>query len=47
MSSASLAVAHLAHTDSARIAALSVAIALNLTVIVIASRPITPDQLSV
>ena len=47
MSSASLAVARRQHPDSARIAALSVAIALNLAVIVIASRPITPDQLSV
>ena len=47
MSSASLAVVRRHHPDSARIAALSVAIALNLAVIVIASRPITPDQLSV
>jgi protein TonB len=47
MSSASLAFARRQHPDSARIAALSVAIALNLAVIVIASRPITPDQLSV
>ncbi|WP_158755109.1 energy transducer TonB [Dyella sp. S184] len=47
MSSASLAVARRAHPDPARIAALSAAIALNLAVLVIASRPITPDQLSV
>lgn len=46
MSSASLAVAHRAHPDSARIAAISAAIALNLAVIVIASRPITPAQVS-
>ncbi|MHB1057948.1 MAG: energy transducer TonB [Rhodanobacter sp.] len=42
MSSASLAVAHRAHPDSARIAAISAAIALNLAVIVVASRPTTP-----
>jgi protein TonB len=47
MSSASLAVAQRAHPDPARIAALSAAIALNLAVLVIASRPITPAQLSV
>jgi periplasmic protein TonB len=47
MSSASLAVAHRAHPDRARIAALSAAIALNLAVIVIASRPITPAQLAI
>jgi periplasmic protein TonB len=47
MSSASLAIAHRAHPDSARIAALSAAIALNLAVILIASRPITPAQLSI
>jgi protein TonB len=46
MSSASLAVAHRTHPDSARIAALSAAIALNLAVLVIASRPITPAQLA-
>lgn len=46
MSSASLAVAHRAHPDSARIAAISAAIALNLAVVVIASRPITPAQVS-
>lgn len=46
MSSASLAVAHRASPDSARIAAISAAIALNLAVLVIASRPITPTQLS-
>lgn len=42
MSSASVAVAHRAHPDSARIAAISAAIALNLAVIVVASRPTTP-----
>jgi periplasmic protein TonB len=47
MSSASLAIAHRVHPDPARIAALSAAIALNLAVIVIASRPITPAQLSI
>jgi periplasmic protein TonB len=47
MSSASLAVVHRAHPDRARIAALSAAIALNLAAIVIASRPITPAQLSI
>jgi periplasmic protein TonB len=47
MSSASLAVAHRVHPEPARIAALSAAIALNLAVIVIASRPITPAQLSI
>ncbi|MBB6189753.1 energy transducer TonB [Rhodanobacter sp. MP7CTX1] len=47
MSSESLAVAHRVHPEPARIAALSAAIALNLAVIVIASRPITPAQLSV
>lgn len=46
MSSASLVVAHRAHPDSARIAAISAAIALNLAVVVIASRPITPAQVS-
>jgi periplasmic protein TonB len=46
MSSASLAVAHRSHPDSARIAALSAAMALNLAVIVIATRPITPAQLA-
>lgn len=44
MSSASLAVAR--RPDPARIAALSAAIALNLAVIVIATRPITPAQLT-
>jgi len=43
MSSASLAVAHRTHPDSARIAALSAAIALNLAVLLIATRPITPS----
>jgi len=47
MSSASLAVAHRPHPDSARIAALSAAMALNLAVILIATRPITPAQLAV
>ncbi|MEO9214242.1 MAG: energy transducer TonB, partial [Rhodanobacter sp.] len=47
MSSASLAVAHRAHPDRARIAALSAAIALNLAVILIATRPITPSQFTV
>jgi periplasmic protein TonB len=46
MSSASLAVVHRAHPDSARIAALSAAIALNLAVVLIASRPITSSQLA-
>lgn len=46
MSSASLAVAHRTHPDRARIAAISAAIALNLAVLVIASRPITPAQLA-
>ena len=47
MSSASLAVTHRAHPDSARIAAISAAMALNLAVLLIAARPITPAQLSV
>jgi protein TonB len=42
MSSASLAVAHRTHPDRARIAAISSAVALNLAVIVIASRPTGP-----
>lgn len=42
MSSASLAVAHHTHPDPARIAAISAAIALNLAVIMIASRPSAP-----
>ena len=46
MSSASLAVAHRAYPDRARIAAISAAMALNLAVLVIASRPITPAQLA-
>lgn len=41
MSSASLATGHRAHPDSARIAGMSAAIALNLVVLVIATRPIT------
>ncbi|HEY0198169.1 MAG TPA: energy transducer TonB [Rhodanobacter sp.] len=40
MSSASLAVAHRAHPDTVRIAAISAAIAFNLAVIVVVSRPI-------
>ncbi|OOG50970.1 energy transducer TonB [Rhodanobacter sp. C01] len=47
MSSASLAVAHRPRPDSARIAALSAAIALNLAVIMVATRPLAPVQLSV
>ncbi|GAB2555157.1 energy transducer TonB [Rhodanobacter koreensis] len=47
MSSASLAVARRPRPDRTRIAALSAAIALNLAVIVIASRPITSAQLAV
>ncbi len=43
MSSASLAVVHRPHPDHARIAAISAAIALNLAVIVIASRPTAPS----
>lgn len=46
MSSASLAMSHRPHLDLTRIAGISVAIALNLAVIVIASRPITPVQLT-
>jgi len=45
MSSASLAVAQRAHPDSARIAAISAAIALNLAVVIIASRPTAPAPL--
>jgi len=45
MSSASLAVARRPHPDSARIAAISTAIALNLAVIVVASRPTAPAPL--
>jgi protein TonB len=40
MSSASLAIAHRPHPDSARIAAISAALALNLAVIMVVSRPI-------
>jgi protein TonB len=47
MSSASLALAQHAHPDGARIAALSAAIALNLAVLMLATRPITPGQLAV
>ncbi len=46
MSSASLAVAHRPHLDPARIASLSAAIALNLAVLLIATRPITPAQVA-
>lgn len=48
MSPASLAVSRTAHAhpDPARIAAISVAIALNLVVVLIASRPLGPAQLS-
>lgn len=52
MSSASLAVASHAsfaprpHLDSSRLAAISAAIALNLSVVLIASRPLTPIQRS-
>ena len=46
MSSASLAVSSRTQIDSARIAAISAAIALNLAVILFASRPLTPIQLS-
>jgi protein TonB len=45
MSSASLAVAHRTQPDRARIAAMSAAIALNLAVILIATRPINPTRL--
>lgn len=41
MSSASLAVTHRTHPEPARIAALSVAIALNLAVIMVATRPVS------
>lgn len=44
MSSASLAVTHRAHPEPARIAALSAAIALNLAVIMIATRPVSPPH---
>ncbi|MEO6800330.1 MAG: TonB family protein [Rhodanobacter sp.] len=44
MSSFSLAVAHRAHPEPARIAALSAAIALNLAVIMIATRPVSPPH---
>jgi len=46
MSPASLAVARHVHPDPARIAALSAAIALNLGVILLATRPISPEQLN-
>jgi protein TonB len=46
MSSASLAISHRPHLDATRIAGISAAIALNLAVIVMASRPITPTQLA-
>ena len=44
MSSASLAISHRAHPEPARIAALSAAIALNLAVIMIATRPVPPPH---
>lgn len=44
MSSASLAISHRAHPEPARIAALSAAIALNLAVIMIATRPVSPPH---
>lgn len=47
MSSASLIVAHRSHPDLARIASMSAAIALNLTVILIATRPLSPTRLTV
>ena len=46
MSSASLAVAHRPHLDPVRITSLSAAIALNLAVLLIATRPITPAQVA-
>lgn len=42
MSSIRLALSHHAHPEPARVAALSAAIALNLAVILIAARPVTP-----
>lgn len=47
MSSISLAVAHRAHPEPARVAALSAAIALNLAVILIAVRPVSPTSFPV
>ncbi len=44
MSSANLALTHRAHPELARIAALSAAIALNLAVIMIATRPVSPPH---
>ncbi len=44
MSSANLALTHRAHPEPARIAALSAAIALNLAVIMIATRPVSPPH---
>lgn len=46
MSPASLAVAHSSHPDTARIAAISAAMAVNLAVLLIASRPITQTLFS-
>lgn len=46
MSSASLAIAHPPHLDPARIASISAAIAINLTVLLIATQPITPAQVA-
>ena len=47
MSSISLAAAHRTHPEPARVAALSAAIALNLAVILIAARPVTPTYFPV
>lgn len=44
MSFTSLATTHRAHPEPARIAALSAAIALNLAVIMVATRPVTPPH---
>ena len=44
MSSANLALTHRTHPEPARIAALSAAIALNLAVIMIATRPVSPPH---
>ncbi|HXS04645.1 MAG TPA: energy transducer TonB [Rhodanobacter sp.] len=44
MSSANLALTHRAHPEPTRIAALSAAIALNLAVIMIATRPVSPPH---
>ena len=47
MSSISLAVAHRAHPEPARVAAISAAIVLNLAVILIAARPVVPTYFPV